>query len=594
MKIARRVTFLTDYAEQADDVEFVIPKDLSKLSLDELQSLKSQATEHFDAVYADGSTAFTEDDIKLLSGLTEGIEALQAAIGEREAEAAQLASQAAELAARAKGEQPDAEDDPAPAAGDATVPDAGDASAALAVEPEAAKDDAFRINLSGIRKHTPRPKTEEPTKLGIRDVLKAMSAGQGFSVGQGLNWLEAGKLLNQQLSKLNESQYAAAARGGKHIRQEYSLLSIQKPIDPKLVIKSNDPMEIDEVLHYAMDEKRLPGNSLIASGGWCSPSETIYDLVELETRSGLFDLPEIGMARGGINRTLGPDFASLYADSGFSYTEAQDIAGNYGVDANGVGNGTAGDKPCYKVECPPFEEIRMGVMGLCITAGLLQSRGYPELLARVLRGALVAHDHKVAGTLVAQAVAGSTPVSMAYLAGMGVTAPLLEAIESQVWHVRYIHRLSDTATLEAVFPSWVKGAIRADMALRAGVDLTDVPDSRIIAWFRSRGVAPQFIYNWQDLGGAAGTFVKWPTEVKFLLYPAGTWVKGAADVINLTNVHDSVQLGNNDFTALFSEEGVVAAKMSHDSRVVTVPLCRNGATGSPLEIDCTTGGVDAA
>src|SRR5699024_11631191 len=117
---------------------------------------------------------------------------------------------------------------------------------------------------------------------------------------------------------------------------------------------------------------RLPNQSLVASGGWCAPSEVIYDLLELESRDGIFSLPEVGITRGGITRTLGPDFADIYnAISGFHYTEQEDIDGNY----DGEGGGS---KPCYKVECPDFEEFRLEVDGLCITAGLLQQRGYPD------------------------------------------------------------------------------------------------------------------------------------------------------------------------------------------------------------------------
>jgi len=283
--------------------------------------------------------------------------------------------------------------------------------------------------------------------------------------------------------------------------------------------------------------------------------------------------------------TTGPDFRDMFAEiTGFSYTEEQDIAGEYGVNGQGIGNDTEGTKPCYKVECPPFADYRLGIEGLCLTAGLLQSRGYPEVLARVIRGALVAHDHRVNGRMIAAMEAGSTAISMA-ANQVGTAAPILTAIELQVEHYRAVRRMSRNTTLEAVFPFWVHGAIRSDLSRRLGVELLSVSDSRINEWFRERGVNPQFVYNWQDIAATASTaFNAWPTSVKFLLYSAGTWIRGTSDIITIDTLYDSVLLGNNDFTALFTEEGVFTAKRGQDSRVITVPITADGATAAGVDI----------
>src|SRR5690606_19948636 len=121
---------------------------------------------------------------------------------------------------------------------------------------------------------------------------------------------------------------------------------------------------------------------------------------------------------------------------------------------------------------------RLNLTGLCIQAGLLQSRGYPEVIARTTRGALVAHDHRMSANLIAGIENGSTAVTMPSLQ-VGATAPLLTAIELQVEHYRYTHRLARAVTLEAVFPFWVRGVVRSDLSRRLGVDLLSVPDARI-------------------------------------------------------------------------------------------------------------------
>jgi hypothetical protein len=146
--------------------------------------------------------------------------------------------------------------------------------------------------------------------------------------------------------------------------------------------------------------------------------------------------------------------------------------------------------------------------------------------------------------------------------------------------------MSRNTTLEAIFPFWVRGAIRADLSRRlsgGGDDLLSVSDAQIASWFAQRGINPQFVYNWQDLSRTATSY---PNQVKFLMYPAGTWVKGTSPVINLTNIYDSTNLPQNEYTALFTEDGLVMLKLCHDSRIVTVPICPDGATAAGIGIEC--------
>lgn len=581
-----RTVYFTDFNEQlADDsaaapaedcldcTEFVIPADLSALSVAELEELRTQAMDHFDTVYADG-TNFEPADIQTLTDLTAGIEALQAELGTRAEEAAALAAQAAELAAKVKGEE-------APTADAAEAPVEGEAPA-VTPQPEVVQASGVRVNLSRSQARQLPAKTETAEPKGVRDVVYASGPGGQFADGTGLDWNEVGSQLAHRLAGYQSGVYQNAHQTGRAMQQQFGLITIRKPIPEDLMITDHDAMRTEAVLRHAASESRLPQGSLTASGGWCAPSETMYDLAELESRDGIFSLPEVGIARGGIRRTLGPNFADIYNAIGFgTYSEADDIAGDY--DGNG-----GGSKPCYKVECPDFEEFRLGVDGLCIQAGLLQARAYPEVLARTTRGALVAHDHKMAGKVLGGVITGSTAVSLGS-ATNGAISPILDAIEMQAEHMRYTNRMARTATIEGVFPYWVRGLVRSDLARRNGVELFDVPDARIDAWFTQRQIAPQYIYNFQDLNVLSATaFTGWPDELKFVMYPAGTWIRGTADIITMDTLYDSTLLGTNDFTALFTEEGWMVVKMNHDSRVVTVPVCPDGTAALGIDMACST------
>jgi hypothetical protein len=94
-----------------------------------------------------------------------------------------------------------------------------------------------------------------------------------------------------------------------------------------------------------------------------------------------------------------------------------------------------------------------------------------------------------------------------------------------------------------------------------------------------------FVYDWQDLAVGA---IKYPTTFTALVFPAGTFVKGTADVINLNAVYDAASLVQNIYTALFYEQGILVAQMCYRAYAVTVPICSSGHTGSANVAACMT------
>jgi hypothetical protein len=71
------------------------------------------------------------------------------------------------------------------------------------------------------------------------------------------------------------------------------------------------------------------------------------------------------------------------------------------------------------------------------------------------------------------------------------------------------------------------------------------------------------------------------------MYPAGTWLRGSADIIEIDTLYDSTLLSTNKYTALFMEEGNLTAKVCPGaSRIVTVPVCPDGSTGVQTALTC--------
>jgi hypothetical protein len=569
-----------------------------------LADLESQAMQAFDDLRA--SDSLSADDLAQLETLADAVEQIREEQGRRDAVAAEQRARVEELAQRVGGE--DGEGDPDGDSGD-TDPDAGDGGdtdpenqpagqpgegqpaegqppadapaegaeretvAAAGTDPAGgapggppARRPAARVDLARIARARPQPPAPANQRHPAGQLLAAadvpgVSAGAEFS-----SWTD--------IAEAARARFAALPARGSEGRMRAGLVTIRKNVDEALIAPGSDDLD---VIEHAASERRLDGGSLVAAGGWCAPSETLYDLCELETSDGLVDVPEIVAARGGIRWTPGPDFATIYSAVGFIQTEAQAIAGT--------------TKPCYEVPCPDFDEERLDAIGVCVSAGILQQRAYPELVQRTLRGTMTAHAHKYSASTIARIEAGSTAVTTP--GGPGATASVLGAIELQAADYRYRHRMDDGATMELIAPRWIRGVLRSDLAKRNGVDMLNITDAQITAYFRSRGVNPQFVYNWQDafidagVGmGAAAPPVGWPESVKFLMYAAGTWVRATSDIITLDAVYDSTLFRVNKYNALFSEEGLAMIKRCFDSRVITVPYCPDGATGAQVAVDC--------
>lgn len=371
---------------------------------------------------------------------------------------------------------------------------------------------------------------------------------------------------------------------GARIGSSFAVATLDRQIPAELI--GDDETTAELAADYATDETRLTGNSLVAAGGWCSPSETVYSFLGVPAAGDLLDLPEISVSRGGVKFPKEPSFAEIYeAYDGFHQTEAKAIAGE--------------TKDCYEIPCGDFEELRLDVVGLCITSGILQAKAWPEQIRRYVDGIMKGHQHRISALSIDKIVDGSTKVSIPSSAVLGAAGAILNSVELGAEDVRTKHRLPYGTTVEGVAPTWVKPLIRADLAYRTGVGFENVTDEMINAHFATRRVRLQFVSDWQTsasgLPGASTPITGWPGEVKIALYPAGTWVRNISPVIELGVTYGLDQLKQNKRTELFTEDGLGVAKRGPESRVYTVPVDVAGYEGLRVDLggpvaDGDTGG----
>jgi hypothetical protein len=541
---------------------FDLPEDISTLSAEDLAAWLVAAIAERDRLF--GLDAPTPADVEAARTGVAAITQVQAEATARESAGADMAALRGEVETAANGsedEDPDDENvDDEDAEGDEPEDEGGDAEDAEGGDDAEAQAAADAVTASG-RKRTARqrlagrrPANVAPSSRQTRDTIVASAGVRGFSDGAELTIDMLVEAVNNTIRSF--PTFRGGSRRGQLHRSPTAV--IRRDFGEDVADGSSSDLEMIE---RVANEKLLKGGNLVAAGGWCAPSEQDYNLIAGETTDGLIDLPEFGVKRGGIKFTAGPDFSALYS-AGFTQTEAQNIAGT--------------TKPCYTVPCPAFSEERLDAMGLCVKAGLLQDAAWPELTKRVIAGALVAHKHYISAALITKMVAkSSAAISMANTGS--VASNLLDSVEVLIETLRGDYRLGFNQTLEVVFPHWVLGAVRADLAARNGVDMMNVTDQQINSWFATRKARPQWVYNWQMLvDGQEG----YPATVDFMVYPAGTFTRGSADIITLDSVYDAASLSVNEYTGLFTEEGVLLAQRGYKSKLARVQVGVTGRTGA--------------
>lgn len=547
------------------EFSFPLPADFdfAALSGADLDALESAARSAAVPIVAVSPADLTSEQITLLESLgttvTE-VATARTALAEREAAAAvEAAARAERVAALAASLAPPAVVEPAePAAVTAAAP----------VAPRIAQVAQTQVTLA-----VDNPAYKRPVRQPIADLDFAAMVTNPESDRVYENWRDVAKAAERRLGG-----YKSLKGTGHH-----TVFALQRQFEQDLLQKMEG--DDDALVLHATNEKRLPGGGLTAAAGWCAPSQVVYDLCELETSDGMIDIPEVQITRGGMRFTPGPDFATIFGGAGyFHQTEAQVIANTV--------------KPCMDIPCPAFTDIRLEVEGVCITGSILQRRGYPELVERFIRGAMVAHMHKVNAFVIAQMVAGSTVVDLQPNVDVPLdvtaTSNLLSGIEMEIEDIRYRNRLGFGSNVEIVMPHWGRAPLRADLGRRQGLAEFDISDARIDQWINQRGGRVQYVYDWQDAfsgqasgPGGATPLTAWPNSLFFMAYPAGTWLRGSDDTIRLETIYDSTKLSTNQYTALFTEEGVLVAQVCNGgSRVVEVNYCPSGVTAAPVAFVC--------
>lgn len=544
---------------------FKKPESFDGLGVDELQKYADEALAEARELLGDDDAEVTDEQLAeaetLMAAHAEIITAIETVTAEEQARADRLAALRGQTAATEEepGEEPEESEEDAESEGEAEA----EAEAEKEKEPVAAS----ATPGSAVRKVAPKAPVviipeEEPSGVGT---LIAAANVPGYESGAELSDMEA---LTKAFLARSRSFLGRPAPAKADIFERFGVANIRRPENEFSITGRMSSEDVMDVINAVVKQGRLPGGSLVAAGGWCAPSNTVYDFCEQETVDGLLSLPEVTITHGGINFTKGPDLSSLLADAdfGFLQTEAQAEAGT--------------EKPCFEIVCPDFTDVRLDAVGWCLRAGILTASpaGWPELIRRFLNLAVIAHQYKMNADSLSRL---STAIGAAvnYVEIGSLTADILDALSIQANIIRETQFLAVDATIEVVAPLWAPDVIRSDLARRSGdLGYLRLSDADIRGLFAARNLSVQFVRGYQP---QATTGTAWPTAIEFMLYPAGSYVLGVNDVISLDTVYDSPSLATNTYTAAFFEEARMLFNPCGTGRKVSVALT---GTSSPLGV----------
>jgi len=548
---------------------FEIPESIEGLSAAELAELRASAQTALNELLADDEADLTDDQIEQAEALVAFIDetqvaedALTAADQSRADRLAAIRERRTEGSDAPEGDEPEGDE---PEGDEENEPEGEPADAER--QPVAASAAVRRpVNTRRASREQRQPEDDNTGRLSIT----AAADVPEFTSGQKL--ADYGDVASAFMQRTRNYSKIGSGRGGDTFLQ-HGVARMHRPTNEFQLDENMSLADQFAVLDKLTDQKRLPNGGLIAAGGWCAPSETIYDLPSIATASGLYSLPEVSINRGGINFSKGVDYATLAQNWGFLQTAAQAEAGTV--------------KDCYEVECVPFADHRLDAIGFCITAGILTENAFPELIRQTLELGQIAHAHKVNAEKInrVSALIG-TAVDWTEI-GSG-TADFLNALELNAEDVRYAYSLPIGATIEVVLPAWARLIARQDIAVRNGGDIKgalNVKDAEVTDWFRTRGLAVQWVYDYQPLDVTVATGGKaMPATVTAMMYPAGAFFVGTNPVISLDSIYDSTGLSTNTYTAAFFEESILVANRVAGGRKVTIALNYAGRSGAQLAL----------
>lgn len=374
-----------------------------------------------------------------------------------------------------------------------------------------------------------------------------------------------------------------------------------------------------------MESRHLYGSSL------ASNSQKINDVIvasatgSLTAAGGLYgpiaDYDQVFEFEANVVRPVKAGLPGFRADRGgiryYSPTLLKDLAGAASIwtlddDVKALDPANNLEKPSLRIEAGTPVEALVDAVPLSLTFGNIGNQFYSEIAERHIKvgmqwHARVAEQHLLTRIAVLSTWAKTTQK-------LGFARDLFVNVETAAAGYRSRNRLGENAQLKAIFPHWVKNAIRADLAMQLPGDSTfSIGDSEIEGWFNDRNISVIFSYDGEstqyfgaqtDTAGTgelitrdavtrietlnpaarvAGALAAFPAELVWYLFMDGTFLFLDGGELDLGIVRDSTLNKTNDYQ-MFLETFEGVAKVGPESLRISTPVKITGASSGTVDV----------
>lgn len=326
--------------------------------------------------------------------------------------------------------------------------------------------------------------------------------------------------------------------------------------------------------------------SIVASGGWCAPTDVDYGLAQIAeaSRPVRDSLPAFQATRGGLRVATSPTLSDVTVSYDASDADAAISVWDNATDEDPDG----ATKGVEVVPCPDFTEYLTAAIVKRLRVGNFGARAFPEKVAQFNELALAAHA-RVGETILLDAIkTASTAVTVGQ--SFGASRDLIEAIKRAAAAYRSRHR-APGVVLRALVPRWITTLGDVDLVRSLASDARFVADGEEVfrAGLAVAGVNVTFYDDSPTTGDSqvfgsqgAGALTAFPNTVQWGLYDEGHHLFLDGGTLDLGIVRDSTLNSTNDYeTFVETFEGV--AHRGVESLWITSTVCPDGTSAAAIE-----------
>lgn len=414
---------------------------------------------------------------------------------------------------------------------------------------EADNEEEAKVDTPSV----PEDRQPQPVPVAASNVVVAAADVADVSAGQ--PFTDRDQFIQAMVDKIGALRDAEGR--GEHAR----VASVKAPeMDDSRTLLAGDTAGNQAKIAEALGRNPGETQALIASGGYCAPLESRYDVFGVGTtdRPLKSSLPGFRAQRGGIRWITPPSLAGVTGSVGV-WTAATDAT---------PGGAT---KNKLIVACGAEQTVAISAITLEMQFGNFMARAYPEMVARNTDLGMIAQARLAEQTLFASMGTLSTAVTSAQV--LGTARDFLVAMARAGAAYRTRHRMDPDARLSAVVPAWVRDAMREDVAWSVSPTTDNVlaeTDQQIQSWISERNIDVAWYMDDASFAAVQGTgaIADFPTSFVWELFAPGTFLFLDGGTLDIGVVRDSTLVGTNDYIQ-FTENFEAVAKVGLEALKIT-------------------------